>query len=152
MGHRKEYGELLEAIAKEADAIAMRYFRAVEMRGERKSDGTAVAQGGHKGGGMGGSKGGASGVAVGGLGEGKGDTRSCGAGRGGRAIDERREGAGGGSEDSGSTCWWRKAPSKRRWIGHRSPGTWGRWASSWKKRAGARRRLRASDRFMTAAC
>jgi histidinol-phosphatase len=44
MGHRKEYGELLEAIAKEADAIAMRYFRAVEMRVERKSDGTAVTQ------------------------------------------------------------------------------------------------------------
>jgi histidinol-phosphatase len=44
MGYRKEYGELLEAIAKEADAIAMRYFRAAEMRVERKHDGSAVTQ------------------------------------------------------------------------------------------------------------
>ena len=44
MGYRKEYGELLEAIAKEAEAIAMRYFRAAEMRVERKYDGSAVTQ------------------------------------------------------------------------------------------------------------
>ena len=42
MSYRAEYGELLEAIAREADGIAMRYFRAAEMRIERKSDGTTV--------------------------------------------------------------------------------------------------------------
>jgi histidinol-phosphatase len=45
MGFREEYGELLQAIAQEADAIAMRYFRADELRVERKGDGTAVTQG-----------------------------------------------------------------------------------------------------------
>src|SRR5579864_1343800 len=44
MSYRAEYGELLEAIAREADAIAMKYFRADEMRVERKGDGTAVTQ------------------------------------------------------------------------------------------------------------
>jgi histidinol-phosphatase len=44
MGYGKEYGTLLETIAKEADAIAMRYFRADELRTERKGDGTAVTQ------------------------------------------------------------------------------------------------------------
>jgi histidinol-phosphatase len=44
MGYAKEYGTLLEAIAKEADAIAMRYFRADELRVDRKGDGTAVTQ------------------------------------------------------------------------------------------------------------
>jgi len=44
MGYGKEYGELLEAIAKEADAIAMRYFRTDELRIDRKGDGTAVTQ------------------------------------------------------------------------------------------------------------
>jgi histidinol-phosphatase len=44
MNHRKEYGALLEAIANEADAISMRYFRADETRVERKRDGTAVTQ------------------------------------------------------------------------------------------------------------
>ncbi|HET9994253.1 MAG TPA: inositol monophosphatase family protein [Candidatus Acidoferrum sp.] len=44
MGFQKEYGALLEAIANEADAIAMRYFRAVELRVDRKGDGTAVTQ------------------------------------------------------------------------------------------------------------
>src|SRR6202795_3369698 len=44
MGFREEYGELLEAIAQQADAIAMRYFRAEELRIERKGDGTAVTQ------------------------------------------------------------------------------------------------------------
>jgi histidinol-phosphatase len=44
MGYSKEYGALLEAIAKEADAIAMRYFRADELHIDRKGDGTAVTQ------------------------------------------------------------------------------------------------------------
>src|ERR1700758_2802426 len=44
MGYRAEYGKLLEEIAREADAIALRYFRAVELRVERKKDGTAVTQ------------------------------------------------------------------------------------------------------------
>src|SRR5712671_8065338 len=44
MGYGQEYGALLEAIAKEADAIALRYFRAEELRVERKGDGTAVTQ------------------------------------------------------------------------------------------------------------
>ncbi len=44
MGFQAEYGALLEAIAEEADAIAMRYFRAEELQIERKVDGTAVTQ------------------------------------------------------------------------------------------------------------
>src|SRR5258706_3373460 len=44
MSYRAEYGSLLEEIAKEADAIAMKYFRADSMRVERKGDGTAVTQ------------------------------------------------------------------------------------------------------------
>src|SRR5437660_12530383 len=44
MGYAKKYGTLLEAIAKEADAIALRYFRADELRVDRKDDGTAVTQ------------------------------------------------------------------------------------------------------------
>src|ERR1700732_1744546 len=44
MSYRAEYGSLLEAIAREADAIAMKYFRAEGMRVERKGDGTAVTQ------------------------------------------------------------------------------------------------------------
>jgi histidinol-phosphatase len=44
MGFRQEYSALLEEIAKEADAISMRYFRADELRVERKRDGTAVTQ------------------------------------------------------------------------------------------------------------
>jgi histidinol-phosphatase len=44
MGYRAEYGKLLEEIADEADAIALKYFRAVELRVERKKDGTAVTQ------------------------------------------------------------------------------------------------------------
>src|ERR1700720_1068833 len=44
ISYRAEYGALLEDIAKEADAIAMKYFRAAEMRVERKKDGTAVTQ------------------------------------------------------------------------------------------------------------
>ena len=44
MSYRAEYGPLLEDIAKEADAIAMKYFRAEGMRVDRKGDGTAVTQ------------------------------------------------------------------------------------------------------------
>ena len=44
MGFRAEYGKLLEEIAEEADEIALRYFRAVELQVERKKDGTAVTQ------------------------------------------------------------------------------------------------------------
>jgi histidinol-phosphatase len=44
MSYRAEYGWLLEDIAKEADVIAMRYFRTDGMRVERKGDGTAVTQ------------------------------------------------------------------------------------------------------------
>jgi len=42
MGYREEYGPLLESIVQEGDVIAMRYFRAVEMRVDRKGDGSAV--------------------------------------------------------------------------------------------------------------
>src|SRR5258708_9656499 len=44
MGYGETYGALVEAIAEEADAIAMRYCRADELRVERKGDGTAVTQ------------------------------------------------------------------------------------------------------------
>ena len=44
MGFAQEYGALLTAIADKADAMAMRYFRADEMRVERKDDGTALTQ------------------------------------------------------------------------------------------------------------
>jgi histidinol-phosphatase len=44
MSYGETYGPLLEAIANEADAIAMRYFRADELRVDKKSDGSAVTQ------------------------------------------------------------------------------------------------------------
>ena len=44
MGYQEQYGELLQTIADEADVIAMRYFRAIEMRVDRKDDGSAVTQ------------------------------------------------------------------------------------------------------------
>jgi histidinol-phosphatase len=44
MSYRDEYGALLEAIVKEADAIAMKYFRKDGMHVERKRDGTAVTE------------------------------------------------------------------------------------------------------------
>ncbi len=44
MGFREDYGPLLEAIVQEGDLIAMKYFRAVEMRVDRKSDGSPVTQ------------------------------------------------------------------------------------------------------------
>jgi histidinol-phosphatase len=47
MGYRETYGKLLEEIADEADQIALKYFRAIELRVERKKDGTAVTQADH---------------------------------------------------------------------------------------------------------
>jgi histidinol-phosphatase len=44
MGYRNEYGGLLEEIAHEAEAIAMRFFRADEIRIDKKDDGSAVTQ------------------------------------------------------------------------------------------------------------
>ncbi|MGH9866108.1 MAG: inositol monophosphatase family protein [Candidatus Acidiferrales bacterium] len=44
MSYWKEYGRLLEGIADEADAIATRYFRADDLRIDRKGDGSAVTQ------------------------------------------------------------------------------------------------------------
>ena len=44
MSYEKQYGSLLEAIANEADAMAMAYFRAVGMRVARKLDGTAITE------------------------------------------------------------------------------------------------------------
>jgi len=44
MGYQKEYGALLESIANEADAIAMRLFRSAEIRVDKKDDGSAVTQ------------------------------------------------------------------------------------------------------------
>jgi len=44
MEYGKEYGDLLRAIAEEADAIAMKYFRADGLQIDKKSDGTAVTQ------------------------------------------------------------------------------------------------------------
>ena len=41
---RKEYGALLEGIANEADAIAMKFFRLDGMRVGRKGDGTAITE------------------------------------------------------------------------------------------------------------
>ena len=42
MSYRAKYGALLEGIANEADAIAMRYFRTEDLGAERKRDGTVV--------------------------------------------------------------------------------------------------------------
>jgi histidinol-phosphatase len=88
MGFHEEYGALLEAIAREADGIAMRYFRAAEMRIERKSDGTTVTQADRAVEEMARAKVAASGIALDVLGEEMGDTRSSGsAGRARLIID-----------------------------------------------------------------
>jgi len=42
MGYGQKYGALLEAIAKEADVISMKYFRTTNLGTERKRDGTVV--------------------------------------------------------------------------------------------------------------
>ncbi|MGC1619210.1 MAG: inositol monophosphatase family protein [Candidatus Acidiferrum sp.] len=44
MGYREEYGGLLEELAHEADAIAMRLFRTEEIHIDKKDDGSAVTQ------------------------------------------------------------------------------------------------------------
>ncbi|MGB2624476.1 MAG: inositol monophosphatase family protein [Candidatus Acidiferrum sp.] len=44
MNYKAEYGPLLEEIAGEADAIAMRFFRTEEIRIDKKDDGSAVTQ------------------------------------------------------------------------------------------------------------
>jgi histidinol-phosphatase len=44
MSFSKEYGALFTAIADEGDRIAMRYFRAGDIRVDQKGDGTAVTQ------------------------------------------------------------------------------------------------------------
>jgi histidinol-phosphatase len=44
MGFQEQYGALLEEIAREADAIAMRFFRSFEIRIDKKDDGSAVTQ------------------------------------------------------------------------------------------------------------
>jgi histidinol-phosphatase len=44
MSYQKQYEALMESIVKDGDVIAMRYFRAIEMRVERKDDGSAVTQ------------------------------------------------------------------------------------------------------------
>jgi histidinol-phosphatase len=44
VSYRKQYAALLEAIANEADTMAMGYFRAIGMRVERKDDGTALTE------------------------------------------------------------------------------------------------------------
>jgi histidinol-phosphatase len=43
-GFREEYRKLLEDIAQDAEKIALRYFRAQELKVGRKSDGTAITQ------------------------------------------------------------------------------------------------------------
>ena len=44
VSYHKEYGALLEAIANEADLIAMKYFRLDGMQVGRKGDGTAITE------------------------------------------------------------------------------------------------------------
>ncbi|HET8964716.1 MAG TPA: inositol monophosphatase family protein [Candidatus Acidoferrum sp.] len=43
-GYQAKYGKLLFEIAKQADEIALRYFRGQDLQIERKKDGTAVTQ------------------------------------------------------------------------------------------------------------
>ena len=42
--YAKQYSQLMESVADEADALAMRYFRADSLRVERKRDGTRVTE------------------------------------------------------------------------------------------------------------
>ena len=44
MSYRADYGNLLEEIANEADQIALKYFRARDLRIDRKMDGSAVTE------------------------------------------------------------------------------------------------------------
>src|SRR5258705_2413360 len=44
MSYREQYGKLLEEIAKEADAIALKYFRTPDLQIDRKKDGSRVTE------------------------------------------------------------------------------------------------------------
>ena len=44
MGYKEQYGKLLEQIANEADAIALKYFRTADLQIEKKRDGSRVTQ------------------------------------------------------------------------------------------------------------
>lgn len=85
MGHREEYGVLLEELAKQADAIAMRYFRADEIRIDKKDDGSAVTQADRGVEEMARAKVAASGLALDVLGEEMGGENAKGPAAGGRA-------------------------------------------------------------------
>src|SRR5258708_28278431 len=85
MGLREEYGEVLQAIAEEVDAIEMRYFRVDELRVDRKGDGTAVTQADRAVEEMARGKVAASGLALDVLGEGMGGGAAKSAGASGRA-------------------------------------------------------------------
>jgi histidinol-phosphatase len=69
MGYKEAYGPLLEAIVREGDVIAMRYFRAAETRVDRKGDGSPVTQADRSVEEMARAKVAASGLALGVLGE-----------------------------------------------------------------------------------
>src|SRR3989442_12094124 len=88
VGYGQQYGALLQAIAEEADAIAMRYFRADELRVDRKGDGTAVTQADRDVEEMARAKVAASGLALDVLGEemGGGDAKSASTSGGARMI------------------------------------------------------------------
>jgi histidinol-phosphatase len=89
MGYSELYGPLLLSIAQEADAIALRYFRADELRVDRKGDGSAVTQADRGVEEMARAKVAASGLPLDVLGEemGGGDAKSASAGRGRMIID-----------------------------------------------------------------
>jgi fructose-1,6-bisphosphatase/inositol monophosphatase family enzyme len=92
MGYKEEYAALLEAIAQEADAIALKYFRSEAMRIERKKDGTAVTQADREVEAMARAKVAASGIALDVLGEemgGDGATAPSANGRARMIIDPR---------------------------------------------------------------
>ena len=85
MGYGEMYGSLLKAIAEEADAIAMRYFRTGDLRIDRKGDGTAVTQADRAVEEMARAKVGASGLALDVLGEEMGGVSANSANTSGRA-------------------------------------------------------------------
>jgi histidinol-phosphatase len=78
MNFQVEYGGLLEAIAGEADQIAMRYFRNRALRVERKTDGSAVTNADREIEEMARARVAASGLALDVLGEEMGETRGSG--------------------------------------------------------------------------
>ena len=85
MGYRQEYGPLLEEIAGEADAIAMRFFRTEAVRIDKKDDGSAVTQADRGVEEMARAKVGASGLAMDVLGEEMGGENAKGPATNGRA-------------------------------------------------------------------